>query len=448
MSVKLPSVWFRKRLKTELPILEAEGLLSAEQAAAFRQHYQLDSLASEGTRALLTTIYIIGATLVGIGIISFVAAHWTYLSRELKLTLILGAMLAAHISGFLLWKVSGRWPNLGHTLVLLGTLIFGANIGLVAQIFHVQSDPYNGFAAWTLGAVAVAWAVRSVPNAVLGLITTAVFGFGNLLTRDASPLFNWFVPWVLILFVPLVYYLRSQWVLWGTLLVSSFFWPMSIQSFLRYSHSEYAFAAAASLLGLVFFCWGLAGWKSPRGRFVSVPCWTVGLFWSLLAVFLTSFLDYARDMVTEAIGKNELSGQVPLLISVGIFSAAAVGLAVYSGPVLKNRLPVFFLVLSAAAFAATALLPQISTLDIVLVAANLLFLLMTGALFYSSLVLEDRRIFWASVLAAAAYILARTLEYETELLLKAAVFAGCGIALIAGAVLFERYLRKRRSAHG
>jgi len=448
MSVKLPSVWFRKRLKNELPVLEAEGLLSAEQAAVLRQHYRLDELASETTGALLTTIYFIGATLVGIGIISFAAAHWTHLSRELKLTLILGAMLTAHISGYLLWKVSGRWPKLGHTLVLLGTLIFGANIGLVAQIFHVRDNPFNEFAAWTLGAVAVAWAVRSVPNAVLGLITAAVFGFGNLVYHWSSPLFIWFAPAVLVLFVPLVYSLRSQWVLWGTLLVSGFFWPMSILSFLSYSHSEYAYAAAASLLGLAFFCWGLAGWKSPQGRFVSVPCWTVGLFWSILAVFLASFNGYAQDMVREAIGKNECLDLYAPLISAGVLTAAAVGLAVYSGPVLKNRLPVILLVLSGAAFAATALLPQISTLGFVLVAANLLFLLMTASLFYSSLVLEDRRVFWVSVLAAAAYILARTLEYKTELLLKAAVFAGCGIALIAAAVIFERYLRKRRSAHG
>ncbi|HOL89350.1 MAG TPA: DUF2157 domain-containing protein [Anaerohalosphaeraceae bacterium] len=377
MSVKLPSVWFRKRLKSELPILEAEGLLSAEQAAAVRQRYRLDALASESTGALLTTIYFIGATLVGIGIISFVAAHWTYLSRELKLTLILGVMLAAHISGFLLWKVSGRWPKLGHTLVLLGTLIFGANIGLVAQIFHVQSNFYNGFAAWTLGAVAVAWAVRSVPNAVLGLITAAVFGFGNL----DSPLFIWFAPAVLILFVPLVYYLRSQWVLWGTLLVSGFFWPMSVQNAFEDGFSEYRFAAAASLLGLAFFCWGLAGWRSPQGRFVSVPCWIVGLFWSILTVFLASFIQYAQDMATEVIEMNESTGQFPLLILAGVLAAGAVGLAVYSGPVLKNRLSVIFLVLSGAAFAATALLPQTSTFDIVLIAANVIFLLMTGAFF-------------------------------------------------------------------
>lgn len=447
MSTTLPSVRFRKQLKSELPELEAEGLLSAEQAAAIRQRYQLDALASEATRSLLNTIFFLGALLIGIGIISFVAAHWTYLSRELKLTLILGAMLAAHISGFVLWKVNGKYPKLGHTLVLLGTLIFGANIGLIAQIFHIPDNPYNGFGAWTLGAAAVAWAIQSAPNAVLGLITAAVFGFGNL-DYQGSPLFICFAPAVLVLFVPLVYYLRSQWVLWGTLLISGFFWPTSLLSLSEYHHSDYAFAAAALLIGLAFFCWGLAGWRSPQGRFVSVPCWIVGLFWSILAVFLGSFMEYSKDMVTEAIGKNELSGQIPLLIPAGVLAAGAVGLAVYSGPVLKNRLPAIFLALSAAAFGAAALLPHISTAGTVLTAFNLIFVLMIAALFYSSFVLEDRRVFWASVLLAVLYILARTLEYETGLLIKAAVFSSCGIGLIIAGVCFERYLKTRRQIHG
>lgn len=447
MSAKLPSARFRKQLKNELPVLEAEGLLSAEQSAALCQRYRLDALRSEATRSLLITIYLIGAALIGIGIISFVAAHWTDWSRELKLVLIIGAMLAAHISGFLLWKVQGNYPKLGHTLVLLGTLIFGANIGLVAQIFHVRENPVNGFAAWMLGAVAVAWAVRSVPNAMLGLITAAVFGFGNL-DLEPSALFIWFPLTVLILFVPLVYTLQSQWVLWGTLLVAGFFWPMSASKLFEYRHSEYVFAAAASLIGLAFFCWGLAGWKSPRGRFVSVPCWTVGLFWSALAVFLASFLEYSKSMVMNTVGNQEWFHRYPLLITGAVLAAAAVGLAASSGPILKRGLPAILLGLSAAAFAAAALLPLMGAFGMVLIASNLILLLMTAALFYGSLVLEDRRIFWASVLTAAVYILARTLEYEFGLLLKAAVFIGCGIGLMAAGVLFERYLRNRRCAHG
>ncbi len=262
MSTKLPSVRFRRELKTELPVLQADGLLSAEQAAAIRQRYQLDALGSEAARLLLTTIYFIGATLVGIGIISFVAAHWTYLSREFKLILIVGAMLAAHGSGFYLWKVRGNYPKLGHTLVLLGTLIFGADIGLIAQIFHIRENPFNGFAAWAAGALVIAWAAKSTPNAVVALIAAAIFAFGNLGHRP--DLVIWFPLIAAAVFVPLVYYLQSQVALWMTLLLLGFFMPFLAA---QYGNGCYGFATGASLMGLLFSAGVWPGGKCPPAGF-------------------------------------------------------------------------------------------------------------------------------------------------------------------------------------
>ena len=40
----------------------------------------------------------------------------------------------------------------------------------------------------------------------------------------------------------------------------------------------------------------------------------------------------------------------------------------------------------------------------------------------------------------------RFLEYQTSLLLKAAVFTACGIGLIIAGVAFENHLKKRRLA--
>jgi len=83
----------------------------------------------------------------------------------------------------------------------------------------------------------------------------------------------------------------------------------------------------------------------------------------------------------------------------------------------------------------------------VVLGAHLILLLAIGILFYASLKLEDRRIFWASVLLAAVVVLARTLEYEIGLLVKSAIFTTCGIGLILAGILFERYLRIRRRTH-
>ncbi len=67
-------------------------------------------------------------------------------------------------------------------------------------------------------------------------------------------------------------------------------------------------------------------------------------------------------------------------------------------------------------------------------------------LFCAAFTFEDRRVFWAAVLMAALLILSRTLEYETELLIKAVIFTACGVGLIVAGVLFERFLKSRRAA--
>ena len=166
---------FRKTLKQELTAWQADGTLTPEQAGEITQRYDLSELEKESVGTLMRAIYIIGAVLVGAGVVSFVAAHWTQLGQWIKLCLILSAMLTCHIVGFYFWKVSGKRAYLGHGLVTLGTLIFGANIGLLAQIFHLDTDVYSGFGAWAIGAAAMAYAVGSTPNALIAVAASFVW---------------------------------------------------------------------------------------------------------------------------------------------------------------------------------------------------------------------------------------------------------------------------------
>ena len=149
-------------------------MISTGQSSAISQRYRLDQMAKESTNRLLFAIYIIGAALIGAGAISFVAAHWEQITPSAKIGLIVACMLTGHIAGFYLWKVSAKSPRLGHALIVLGTLVFGANIGLIAQIFHIKSHFYNGLFAWAIGAIIMAYAVESVPNAVIAIIVSFI----------------------------------------------------------------------------------------------------------------------------------------------------------------------------------------------------------------------------------------------------------------------------------
>ena len=91
--------------------------------------------------------------LIGCGVVTFVAAHWDEMDRGIKVALLLLAMLAAHGTGYWLWRVrKPARPHLGHSLTVLGTLIFGASIMLFGQIFHISGRLDDAFLAWGAGA--------------------------------------------------------------------------------------------------------------------------------------------------------------------------------------------------------------------------------------------------------------------------------------------------------
>jgi uncharacterized membrane protein len=191
MKNKKVSARFRKQLKDELPAWQSEGLISPDQANALTQRYQLERIGAESLRTLLGVIYGIGIVLVAIGVISFVAFHWTGMTRTSKVVLIFAAMLACHGLGFYLWQISGKSPKLGHALICLGTLIFGANIGLMAQIFHIKGQWNAMFLPWAVGAIIAAYAVGSVPNAAIAILTSFIWFVGGW---DYSWSTSWWYP--------------------------------------------------------------------------------------------------------------------------------------------------------------------------------------------------------------------------------------------------------------
>ncbi|MCF7707727.1 MAG: DUF2157 domain-containing protein [Verrucomicrobia bacterium] len=66
----------------------------------------------------------------------------------------------------------GGWKQgIGEGLCVLGTMMFGSGIWLVAQIYHIQEHFPNGFMFWGIGALLMAWAMPSIAQGML----TSVF---------------------------------------------------------------------------------------------------------------------------------------------------------------------------------------------------------------------------------------------------------------------------------
>jgi uncharacterized membrane protein len=143
------------------------GLVGSAMAAP-----TIGRLTGEARRARLAHMLgILGALVAGFGVILFFAANWSDIPRPLRVLLLLSALVALFAAGFVLKEVRGTHPNIGHAFIFLGTVLFGASVFLVGQMYHVNAHDPLGFLFWALGALAMAAVVRSGPIAALGILS-------------------------------------------------------------------------------------------------------------------------------------------------------------------------------------------------------------------------------------------------------------------------------------
>jgi len=163
-------------LATESERWVRERLISAEQAAQIRALYPAPPAAAPWGLIVFCGL---GAVIVGLGIILLLAYNWDALPKFGKLGVIFGAIAVAHGAG-LRWRERGGWRSgLAEVAFLLGSMLYGAGIWLVAQIYHIDEHYPNGFLFWGLGALALAWVLRSVPQGILATVTLAIWGLGE-----------------------------------------------------------------------------------------------------------------------------------------------------------------------------------------------------------------------------------------------------------------------------
>ncbi len=133
------------------------------------------------SKKTIRIIVTIAAVLVGAGIFSFIAANWLEMTKSIKIAIILIAMIIAYGAGWYL-KERSELLKTGEALILLGSIIYGAGIFLVAQMFNIRANWPDGFILWMIGTIAMAFAVESYPlfylAIPLGIIAIVGHPFG------------------------------------------------------------------------------------------------------------------------------------------------------------------------------------------------------------------------------------------------------------------------------
>ena len=165
-------------LLAEIERWKADGLVTPEQGDRLRQRYEQPpaSAPADGVPWGMLVFSTAGAIVIGLGVILLFAYNWSEIPKPGKLALVFAAIIGAHAGGIRLLTRDGWQPKLGEALVALGTMFYGAGIWLVAQIYNIDEHYPNGFLFWALGALAMAWAIRSTANGLLAVVLLTIWG--------------------------------------------------------------------------------------------------------------------------------------------------------------------------------------------------------------------------------------------------------------------------------
>lgn len=162
--------------------LLTQGNTIADIEAAYKAKDQ-ETTSADTQKRTVAIILTIAAILVAAGVFSFVASNWQYMSKALKVIVLVIATLAMHLGGWFASEQRG-YLKLGSTLMTLGTLMYGASIFLVGQIFNASQQWPDGFILWMFGALLMGAALKSSAQYAIAIVV-------GIIAVISHPI-NWF----------------------------------------------------------------------------------------------------------------------------------------------------------------------------------------------------------------------------------------------------------------
>jgi uncharacterized membrane protein len=155
----------RKFLETESPAWVAEGLISAEQQQRLLARYPPGAVQAVGLLPLL------GSILLVLSALSVVAANWQSLPTPVRLGLLLATLAATYAGGEYFLRRGNR--RVGHGLVGLGLVVFGASIILTSQLYQLVGYDVSGLLAWVVVGVLLSYIYESQTLVLLPIVIGA-----------------------------------------------------------------------------------------------------------------------------------------------------------------------------------------------------------------------------------------------------------------------------------
>ncbi|VEP15077.1 conserved membrane hypothetical protein [Hyella patelloides LEGE 07179] len=449
---------FKQELKQEAEQWRIEGLINQNIYEALAQRYQFTNLATNSNNRFTAVVITFGCILLGLAVITFVAANWQVWSKSIKVAILISFFLITNVAGFYIWqKATENWQSrLGQGLLLLGSLILGANIGLMSQMFHQTGAVYQLYLVWGCGVLLMAYGLGLTSLGIVAIILISIGYFSSMgffPRGELSHIIQLIPLLVSCLFIPLAYRCRSAWLFFlaSCLTIASFNinFLYDIDTFIQPLRG-FLFAIAF-LIPLAFF-WSYQ--DRPKLLNFSTPISFASLSRKIAVCDLSIFLylasfnwwwDYYPTSQASFQGNWYYS---ILCIHTLVFTIISIYWWWKLGQRRNNntrwRLDNQSIYMAIAITTSSLLLwlnfnnnpvGYLGTIIFNLFLFSLAFILIRQALKSAK-----RLGYWSGIILLSLQVLSRMFEYNTGLLTKAVVLFICGLGVIFAGIWFEKNL--------
>jgi len=176
-------------VKQALELWQQAGLIDSGKAGQLDDwlgEYQHQHPHIGDSSRLVAVFSVIGAVLAGLGLVLFVAGHWDAMGPQLRIAVLIGAYLVTVGVALLAWRAD--YQRVAAALWLMASLLVGANIFLIGQIFNLSLTFWQGPLLWMIAVLFMGWATQSSLQAwlaiPLALLALGWFGGGEGWFRD------------------------------------------------------------------------------------------------------------------------------------------------------------------------------------------------------------------------------------------------------------------------
>ncbi len=161
---------YKERVSADLDRWIADGHVAADKREAI-----LASIPEARRLDAASALAWIGAILLGVALIAFIAANWEGMPRLARFAIVLGVFLGA--AGAAAWSAHKQRPAAANALLTFAALAFAAGVGLTGQIFDIVGEPRAALYGSAIAAALLALAGGASGPAIVCLMLLGIADF-------------------------------------------------------------------------------------------------------------------------------------------------------------------------------------------------------------------------------------------------------------------------------